>query len=163
MSVMSIFEKISEAKSFLEEVAFIVSSGKNLPGAHRKVVKALVSLEEIERMLSQNSASTDTELNEVSKVTRRLKLWAKRPEQMNTRILSAFLALSAGSDSPVTESQLRHAIGEDNFDLNFVQMKNIAEKNHGKVFDVVSDRVSIWPPVAAAVEDFKKATSTKVE
>ena len=159
MSVMNVAEKIAEVKGFLEEVAFLVSSGTDLPNAHRKIVKALVSLEEIERMLSQQPSSSDNDLSEVSKVTRRLKLWAKRPEQINSRILSAYLILSANSEDPVTENELRDAVGESNFDLNFVQMKNIAEKNHGKVFDVIANKVSIWPPVVSAVEEFRKATS----
>ncbi|MCI0287335.1 hypothetical protein E7W42_11490 [Cronobacter sakazakii] len=105
---------------------------------------------------TENPAGND-ELQEVSKVSRRLKLWAKRPEQMNTKILKAFLALSIDGQQPVTESQLKAEVGEANFDINFVQMKNIAEKNHGKVFEVTGDKVTIWPPVSTAVEEFRRA------
>ncbi|WP_239979597.1 hypothetical protein [Cronobacter sakazakii] len=158
---MHITEKITEAKNFLEAAAFQVSSGRELPEAHRNIVKALVSLEELERMFAKDTTPVQDELQEAFKVARRLKLWAKRPEQMNTRILKAFLKLSDGTDRKVSEAQLKQEVGEDNFDINFVQMKNIAEKNHGKVFDVNGSEVSIWPPVAAAVEEFRRTVFSK--
>ena len=40
----------------------------------------------------------------------------------------------------------------------FARMKNISDKNHGKVFDVIADVVSIWKPVASAVNEFDVAT-----
>lgn len=155
---MEVNDKILKAKHLLEDAAFMVSSGKELPDAHRNIIKALVSLEEIESMLSNTDSSASVEMSEVSKVSRRLKLWAKRPEQINARILRAFLNLSSQSASPITESQLRDAVGGGNFDTNFAQMKNISDKNHGKVFDVIADVVSIWKPVASAVNEFDVAT-----
>lgn len=154
---MELQKKIEQARAFLEAAAFQVSAGNELPDAHRNIVKALVSLEEMERMFKTENPAGNNELQEVSKVSRRLKLWAKRPEQMNTKILKAFLALSIDGQQPVTESQLKAEVGEANFDINFVQMKNIAEKNHGKVFEVTGDKVTIWPPVSAAVEEFRRA------
>lgn len=157
---MGLQENIVQAREFLELAAFQISAGNELPEAHRNIVKALVSLEEMERMLSSKQSSNNEEMQEVSKVTRRLKLWAKRPEQMNTRILKAFLSLSTDTRQPVKESQLKAAVGEANFDINFVQMKNIAEKNHGKVFDVTGDKITIWPPVSEAVEEFRRTIIT---
>lgn len=155
---MSLHEKIALAKDLLETAAFQVSSGNNLPQAHRNIVRALVAIEEIEKMSSPTMSTDNLELQEVAKVSRRLNLWAKRPEQMNARILKAFLLLSGQSGSPVTESALRAEVGESNFDINFVQMKNIADKNHGKVFDVDGDIVTIWPPVKEAVDKFWQRT-----
>lgn len=157
---MGLQENILQAREFLELAAFQVSAGNELPEAHRNIVKALVSLEEMERMLNFRQSSDNEEMQEVSKVTRRLKLWAKRPEQMNTRILKAFLSLSTDTRQPVKESQLKAAVGEANFDVNFVQMKNIAEKNHGKIFDVTGDKITIWPPVSEAVEEFRRTVIT---
>jgi len=157
---MGLQENIVQARKFLELAAFQVSAGNELPEAHRNIVKALVSLEEMERMLNSRHSSNNEEMQEVSKVTRRLKLWAKRPEQMNTRILKTFLLLSTDTRQPVIESQLKAAVGEANFDVNFVQMKNIAEKNHGKVFDVTGDKITIWPPVSEAVEEFRRTVIT---
>jgi len=158
---MKIDEMIAQARGFLEAAAFQVSAGNELPEAHRNIVKALVSLEEMERMLKSENPAVNDELQEVSKVSRRLKLWAKRPAQMNTRILKAFLSLSSDEQQPVTEAQLKAEVGEENFDINFVQMKNIAEKNHGKVFEVTGDKVTIWPPVAAAVDEFRRTIFSK--
>ena len=158
---MKIDEMIAKARGFLEAAAFQVSAGNELPEAHRNIVKALVSLEEMERMLKSENPAVNDELQEVSKVSRRLKLWAKRPAQMNTRILKAFLSLSSYEQRPVTEAQLKAEVGEENFDINFVQMKNIAEKNHGKVFEVAGDKVTIWPPVTAAVDEFRRTIFSK--
>lgn len=158
---MKIDEMFTQARGFLEAAAFQVSAGNELPEAHRNIVKALVSLEEMERMLKSENPAVNDELQEVSKVSRRLKLWAKRPTQMNTRILKAFVSLSSDEQLPVTEAQLKAEVGEENFDINFVQMKNIAEKNHGKVFEVTGDKVTIWPPVTAAVDEFRRTIFSK--
>lgn len=158
---MDFNKKITQAINYLEAAAFQVSAGRELAEAHRNIVKTLVSLEELKGMVASNSAPAKNELQEVSKVSRRLKLWAKRPEQMNTKILKAWLRLASGVESTVSEAQLKAEVGEESFDINFMQMKNIAEKNHGKIFEVNGNKVSIWPPVAAAVEEFQRTVFNK--
>ena len=101
---------------------------------------------------------SDSVASEVNKVKRRLKLWAKRPDQINTQILKAYLALEATSSNSVSVDDLAKAFDEPNkFSSNFNQMCIIAPHNHGKIFEVKQGEVSIWPPVADLVDDFKKA------
>lgn len=97
------------------------------------------------------------EQDEVRKVEKRLKLWQKRPTQINSQILSAFLKIQRARNKPVSEKELRACFPLDfPFDSNFAQMRLIAPKNHGKVFDLTDDVVSIWPPVAEYVQRFQR-------
>ncbi len=94
--------------------------------------------------------------NEVKKVTRRLKLWAKRPNQINTKILIAYLKLKRAGQKNITENSINKELNlNSNFESNFAQMKIISEKNHGKIFELYGDKVSIWEPVLNAVNAFE--------
>lgn len=95
--------------------------------------------------------------DEVKKVRNRLRLWVRRQQQYNSRILNAFLRLE--KLGPVTESALRRECSELNFDSNFAQMKIVAERNHGKIFHQQADVISIWPPIAAYVREYERAIS----
>ena len=61
--------------------------------------------------LLKNDESPSYEASEVNKVARRLKLWVKRPNQLNTKILTAFLKLQA-SEGRGTEERLRQEVNE---------------------------------------------------
>ena len=57
----------------------------------------------------------------------------------------------------VHETDLKDRYGNDaEFDRNFPQMKSIAEKNHGKVFEVDSSGATrIWQPVKLIIDEYK--------
>lgn len=144
---------LNALKRLLEETAFAASSLEDSALIHRRLISALVLVEETENMLNTRNDSERLSIDEVTKVKRRLKLWSKRPQQLNTRILRTFLELER-SKKNVTEAMLREKFNDESFDTNFVQMKNIAEKNHGKVFEQNGPIVTIWPPVEDAVREF---------
>lgn len=126
----------------------------------------------LENISSKKINIEDIELAEVGKVTARLERWAIHTSQNNSMILTAFLKLQQSSSEPITVEQLREAFfkeaeeqkkimpsgrsKENIFLTNFTQMKNIAERNHGKVFDQVGFEISIWPRVADAVSEYGK-------
>lgn len=163
-----------ELKSTLESAAFLVS--KPAPReAHSLILKALVLLSRFEDFQDAHAPETsrgigspqptdakshtnDTESErEVKKVQRRLKLWSGRPQQFNAQILIAYLKLERAGVDPVTEQRLRSALPSSfPFSTNFVQMKIIADRNHGKVFEILDDRISIWGPVEDSVREFEK-------
>ena len=68
--------------------------------------------------------------------------------QYNSKILYTFLSLYESSIGYVSYNELRTEanIGSA-FTTNFTQMKNIAEKNHGKIFDQIGDKVYLWDKV----------------
>ena len=168
---------LRELKIALEEAAFLVSSATPKE-AHARIVKALVlvsHLEEFEykarapgepRAASPPSTTMPSvdqrgpsgfEGEEAKKVRNRLRLWSGRPQQINTRILKAYLELERSGVTPITEARLRSALPSSlPFDSNFAQMKIIAERNHGKVFETQSGRIIIWPPVEPYVRQFER-------
>lgn len=144
----------------LESAAFLMAGGAARE-AHAEIVQGLVLLAEIESAyLKQSSPEAPSDTGqEINKVKRRLKLWAKRPDQINARILTAYLKLERSSaSSTVTEADLKNELRDEvTFESNLAQMKTVADKNHGKVFETYGDRVTLWPPVVPAIREFEKA------
>jgi len=94
--------------------------------------------------------------DEVKKVERRLKLWAKRQHQINARILNAFLALRRRGKTAITVDDVRVEYAADKFEGNFEQMANFGEQNRGKVFDrTIDGTVEIWKHVSRAVDEYE--------
>ena len=181
---MNITELLARARQHIEAAAFLVSKEGAARQAHAELISALVSLAEVERLWTDESLAsgvsevgvparevfptgrTQRDANEpdtseeVDKVRNRLdKFWAKRQHQVNARILNAFLRLTAGKEPrTISEHLLRTELKDiENFDSNFIQMKTIAPKNHGKVFQQHGSTVSIWDPVLPFVLDYEKA------
>ncbi len=100
------------------------------------------------------------EKDEVKKIERKLPRWASNPTQTNSRILRAYLTLEErnGQDGitvKMLEEEYEKQGGKAPFHSNFVQMKIIAPKNHGKIFEVNGEVVSIWPKVSDLVNKYK--------
>jgi hypothetical protein len=144
-------------KSELQEAAFMLVDDASRKEIHAKIVNCLVVLEQFEQSECLGS-ETEVELSEVNKVSRKLKRWARpeRQNQYNSRILNAFLELKRTKKEPITESDIDNHLGENAwFATNFDQMKSISDKNHGKVFEVNGQQVTIWLPVEAAVREYE--------
>lgn len=145
----------------LESAAFLVTQGGASREAHAEIVKGLVILAELENCFTHSastSASTETPVEEINKVCRRLKLWARRPDSVNARILKAYLKLQrANPEKVITESDVKNELPDvTKFESNFMQMRIIADKNHGKVFDIKGSSVLLWPPVEPAIREFER-------
>lgn len=158
----AIYLKIQQLKEKLESAAFLVGQPGSAKEVHNELIKSLILLSEIETVHSSSPStsapqSTENEASEVNKVRRRLKLWSARPHQINSKILTAYLKLKREGNEVVTEEMLKNELPEENsFDSNFAQMKIIADRNHGKVFDQHGNRISIWGPIKADVEEYER-------
>ncbi len=150
---------LEQLKATLESCAFLVSQEKPAEQVHAKIVSALVLLEQLQsgQATKHNNETENSISNEINKVSRRLKRWAKNPQQINSQILNAFLELEAQASATITEAALRNAVNSDKpFDSNFAQMKIIAAKNHGKIFEQYGNEITIWPPVAELISEYKQ-------
>ena len=151
--------KLAELKNYLESAAFLVSKGTSEKEAHSAIVEGLVVLSEIEKVVANPKIPKTHESPnslEVGKVKRRLKLWAKRPNQINSKILNAYLKLERSGVATITESKLRNELPEEkSFESNFLQMKIIAEKNHGKVFEQYGEKITLWDPVIEGIREYE--------
>jgi len=78
----------------------------------------------------------------------RIKLWAIRPQQVNHRIVSAFLSLEREGGVPlsVLKEHCTSRLQVKNFDAHYASMKTDAGNSHGKVFfdDGVTVRMCRW-------------------
>ncbi|MEG3221764.1 type II secretion system protein [Vibrio gigantis] len=96
-------------------------------------------------------------MREKEKVARKLKKWAVNQNQINAQILNTFLKLKRYGSGRVTVSMMRNQLPNiKTFQSNFDQMKSISSKNHGKVFDVSGDQVTIWLFVEAEVLEYER-------
>lgn len=142
-----------EIKDDLEEASFLINKSGEEKKVHKLIMSALMKLAKNEDITQEKPIS---EVSEINKVARRLKLWTKKPDQMNTRILTAYLKLES-KEGKVTEQRLKQEISEDSsFDSNFTQMRIIADRNHGKVFSINNGEVKIWEPIKQYVDTFKE-------
>lgn len=147
-------------KSELEDATFMLVDDASRKDIHSKLISCLVILEQVKNGMDPTaSPSNSNEIEEVNKVNRRLRMWAKpdRQSQYNSKILNAYLELVHSGRQKITDEELRTTAGGESWFLpNFNQMKAIADRNHGKVFEVNGQYVSIWPPVRAAVREYEK-------
>ena len=96
-------------------------------------------------------------LAEKNKVRNRLELWTNRQNQINSRILNAYLTLERKGYTRITTSMINNQLRDiKSFQSNFNQMKTIASHNHAKVFDVSDDVVTIWPVVEIHVRYYER-------
>lgn len=91
---------------------------------------------------------------EIQKVRRRIPLWKRRKDQVNSRILGLFMELSDNGKNGVFVDMLEDEFGSkypDETSLflrNYNQMKNFGANNHAKVFDEDEEKtVWLWEPV----------------
>jgi hypothetical protein len=162
--------KLLNLKAKLESTAFLVTKNGSEKQIHSEIVQSLVILSEVLQSLSlhkredksdrkKSPVSDLTNINEINKVSNRLRLWAKRQSNINSRILNAFLKLEHSGMLVITENALKNEIPElRTFESNFNQMKGIAEKNHGKVFEQYGDQVTLWEPIIPYVREYEKST-----
>jgi delta 1-pyrroline-5-carboxylate dehydrogenase len=97
----------------------------------------------------------------ISKAQRKLMKWAHDPEGMPSKILDVYAYLlkvpkKSFIDITLLEQTFKSAKEDvSTFRQNFDQMKNFAEKNHAKIFDVQPNgHIAIWPPVRQYVEHY---------
>lgn len=152
-----------QLRSELEETAFLVAGKAGEKVIHSKILNCLVILSQLERgEATDHRTQAEIEVSEVNKVSRRLRMWAKRQNQYNSKILNAFLALKRKGHSKITEADLDAEIGPNTwFASNFAQMKSIADKNHGKVFQQTGEFIEIWQPVSKAVKAYESIIFAK--
>lgn len=109
------------------------------------------------QMSSPKKLDNNIERYEINKIHRKLPMWANKQYQINSKILTLFLKMEDEGLSEITEDMLmKRYNNQPEFSRNFLQMKNIAPNNHGKVFDIQNSVVKIWEPVRHEVEEYKK-------
>ncbi len=167
---MNIRYQLSQAEIIFEDVAFLIAKGASAKDIHSNIIKGLIVLSDIKKsILTQDikeEKPNQSESDEVEKVQRRLKLWSKpeRQQNINSQILNAFLKLRQSGEKHITEIDIQNKLKNvDDFKNNFDQMKNIAEKNHGKVFEQNGGQIEIWEPVSLLVSEYEITVFQKIK
>ena len=161
-------EIATELKNNAEKLVYEIGQGVDHKILHTIALQILMKSVDLQRQLEMLNNSEGlkkkaksaeiSDVQEIQKVKNRLKLWANRPDQKNHQILKKWLELSNDQQTAVKEEDFAQAAsnsGINKFYDNFIQMKIIADKNHGKVFDVNNGYVTLWKPIEDAVYEFK--------
>ncbi|MCF6196179.1 MAG: hypothetical protein L3J50_05690 [Emcibacter sp.] len=154
---------LSTLKTALNDLIYDIGRGLDHKTLHENALSILIKLNEIEQQSKKYSQVDDTDEdktnNEIRKVERKLKRWAKNKDQVNAKILNYFLVLQQKGNNKITQCELEKLAkkeGIKNFYGNFHGMCKISPKNHAKVFDVNNKIVSIWEPVKPFIDQYKK-------
>jgi hypothetical protein len=171
-----VIQKIQDLKSRAKQLTLDIpnfAQGSDKEELHKDALELLVAIMELESYLTSNTSnlkpatpqvrpihtsthSRDDEKNEINKIHRKLPRWASNQHQINSRILKLFFQMEKEGVAPITESLLMSRYGNDiEFQRNFSQMKVIAPKNHGKIFDVSNGIVGIWGPVEKLAAEYR--------
>lgn len=159
------------ARELVQELSQLNSKDGELDKSRTIALDLLFELSELEKEIliastiekSVYPAENEETQKEVAKVEKRLDMWVKKSNrQINSRILNCYLDLVLSEKNlQITVEQLEEAYksasseeDQSKFNVNFTQMKNIAERNHGKVFHVIDGYVKIWPQVAGLVDQY---------
>jgi len=99
----------------------------------------------------------DEKIDEILKIQKRVPMWFKKPNQINTKILLAFMEL-LGDNNSVSYYKLETACRSmTTFKSNYNQIKIIGERNHAKVFEEAGSRITLWEPTREFVKkEFNK-------
>jgi len=94
--------------------------------------------------------------NEIDKIKRKIPKWFANKEQINSKILYAFIKIYEQNNGSVLLENLRKESNVENFDTNYIQMKTISPKNHGKIFEQIGENVILWKAVENIIwENYK--------
>ena len=104
--------------------------------------------------------NTENEIYQINKVTPKLSKWFRNENMICSQILINYLSLAENNNSVEYDILAEKCKNLRTFKSNFDQMKNLGEKNHGKVFDVFNLKIKLWKPVENDVyreyEKYKK-------
>ena len=108
---------------------------------------------------SNRRSASAPQTPEFSKISR-IKLWAKRPHQINSKIVSAYLRLSENGDVsyPSLKSMCIDEYSIERFDSHFASMKSDKGNSHGAVFYVDGEKVEIWGRVREEIDAYFRKT-----
>lgn len=93
------------------------------------------------------------EKEEIDKVKKRIPIWFKKKDQINSQILIKYLQNTTNSDYIEIADFKKICSKINNFDNALPQMYRISSKNHGKVFELVDNRLYLWRQVESFIKN----------
>ncbi|MBQ9481091.1 MAG: hypothetical protein IJU84_02885 [Clostridia bacterium] len=139
----------------------LMLSGETQKAALEKCVKEYISktfYKESEKFSTTTPLSTET-----PKAIKRIPRWAKNPDQINHKIIRAYLLLSAENEQVTSYDMERRCLDRNfsdtyapTFRNNFAQMKIETPKSTGKVFEEKNGFVTVWERVAPTLESYRE-------
>lgn len=114
---------------------------------------------------SMEEISVNSDEQNYGKALRKISKWAKKPSQINHKIVRAYLQLREELGTVNYETLQKRCDNKEEhpdvyistFATNFAQMKFDGDKSHGKVFEVDEDGVvTLWAYIETEIMKYKK-------
>lgn len=171
--------QLNKIKMIARNLVLAIGQDEKRQELHEISLDLLLELAELERLLTLSDLIQGNEIGqstapachsistsdhsadeidiEIRKVERKLHRWARKQNQINSKILNLFLTLKNDGGESITEDILTEKYGNyGEFSRNYNQMKIISPKNHAKVFEVKNGIVEIWEPVRPYIEKYER-------
>lgn len=91
--------------------------------------------------------NSEIEIYQINKVVPKLSKWFNNKNLIYSQILINYLILEENNNIVNYYDTAETCKNLKTFKTSFAQMKNLGEKNHGKIFDVENGILKIWKPV----------------
>jgi len=131
---------------FLEPIPDEIKNVCNLKNTEK--IKTTIIVRSTKENTSSAVVKNDKEKNEINKLHNRLPKWKKNPNQYNSIILNTFFELEDNDgfvELKTLEKEFKRKTNQNvNFEGNITQMYNYGEKNHGKVFEKIDNKIKLW-------------------
>lgn len=100
----------------------------------------------------QQTTPITPEFTKISKI----RLWASRPHQINSRIIKAFLKTEENGETSyaLLKKTCEEEFSIEGFESHFASMKTDKGNSHGAVFYEVGNNVRIWDRVRSEIETY---------
>jgi hypothetical protein len=92
------------------------------------------------------STINDDIQHEIKRIQNRIPKWFNNKDQINSKILYAYIKLLKKNGS-VSFEELKDEVNIDTFYTNYTQMKNFGSHNHGKIFEEKDGKIIFWNEV----------------
>jgi hypothetical protein len=94
----------------------------------------------------ENRTYDDDIQHEIKRIQNRIPKWFNNKDQINSKILYAYIKLLKKNGS-VSFEELKNEVNVDTFYTNYTQMKNFGSHNHGKIFEEKDGKIIFWKEV----------------
>lgn len=158
-------EKTSKISKLMNELIYDIGRGVDRKELHNKAISILLGINDIKRVaineakdseMGLPSSSSNLNEEEITKIKRKLLIWSEKPKGVPAQMLTHYFELEQ-EGKEITKDGMKafaRCEGIPNIDGNFRGLTKIYPKNHGKIFDIMNGKVTLWEPV----QDYIKET-----
>lgn len=125
------------------------------------IFKTMFEVSDITNTKTNKKSDSDKEMAQIHKVRSKLPRWLKKKTGYGYRFMNAYIVLWKEDKEITVELLFKKFLDlypdttPSRMKANFAQLKDYGEKNHGKLFEVENNRVTIWSKVSEILNGYE--------